>query len=450
MDLAPLPGDPDTVSREAQKMQAAADRMSAAARILGRIAASEEFTSKATDALEGNAAEMQQVVTHAATRYRGAGEALTVYARVLHEAQLEAERARSAAASTDTALPAARVREARVALMNPLLDEPSRVDLQRDLVQAKAAFDQEVAQQRAAKTAYEAAQAKVSAAAAVAASRIEDAVRHSGLNDTFWDNARGWSDKYLVPALEAVVTVAEWVGTICTIASVVCAFIPGLQPLAAVLFAAGRVMTIASVLAQGGLALLGERTWGQFASASILALVTLGRAKYALSKQTATGAKGLDGSDLMKGMEFKDSMRYAKTYLVGGGTDAKAGLGELAKEGLQFGGGKVGEVAAGSSGKVVSDYLVEIAFDYSNADVSAISLMGGLGAAATEYAIDSAFPPDHAWSTDDLATHDADVLGDVRTADLDALMAKSFGTPGEPRLDLRMQVCSASGGGGGW
>lgn len=91
--LTPLTGEPDTVQDSADAAESLAEALEEAARRLDRLAEPGRFTSKATDALQGDSTAIAVELREVRPRFDEAADALAGYARELADAQAIADRA---------------------------------------------------------------------------------------------------------------------------------------------------------------------------------------------------------------------------------------------------------------------------------------------------------------------------------------------------------------------
>lgn len=241
-ELTPLPGDPQLVASEAQRMLKFADRMQEAAATLRKLTNTQEYRSDAVEALRNNAADLALVMEKSRDRYHETGSALATYATSLNHAQQRASQAIGARGATDVVRAARDVAEAKATTLNPLLSPEERAEANAALHRSKARLGEQQGAYDRANGEYAAAQAEVEEAARKAMSRIKMA-NDRGIKDSFMDNFKGFKEKYLQPALEAITKVLSVVGDILTVVGIVVALVPGLQAIGLVVAGVGTAVS---------------------------------------------------------------------------------------------------------------------------------------------------------------------------------------------------------------
>ena len=429
MSLTPLPGDPAFVQKQAAGMLTAADRMERAAARLRSLMEHDDYRSEAVDAVKQNADELAGVMTKASVRYRGTGDALHVYAGVLDAAQQQARRAIEQLGGTDVGQARSHVMSAEtdeaVVRLDPLA---SGEDHRRTEIASRAARDdlaRQEASARAAHASYEDARLDVEHAATIAASSIHHSVVASDLNDSFWDDFEAFKDAYLVPVLEAVVTVLTEVNKVLGVLALVLAFVPGLQGLAAALKTLSLALTLITFVATVALTVLGERTFGELLTASLVLAASTIKLKGA-AKPGAAAPKPGPGTE----GNLAQSSAHMFAAIKDGHPDWKAGGQAVLGRGLDE---AVDLATHALLPAQVADFLVD---------------PQNWAAQQAGQAYDKVVPADQQVSTNDLAASDVDPLAsELHHVDAGAIVENAFAArPHQPPV-----LCSvAGGGGGGW
>lgn len=300
----PIPGDPEQVTHHADRWRSLADLIKAAADNLRRINAGPN-RSKAIDQAMTNALDLATRLDAVHPKYSQAGSALLVYAPRLAEAQHLAEQAVLAAgpARAEQDQAAGHARDLWWG-MTTNLDENQRAAFADQYNSAVRRKTQAATSLAAAKSKLAEAIRTRDEAAAIAQRAVEDAAG-AGVRDSAGDVAgKIWND--LVEGgkafIEEAAKVAEkwkpWLeGASIVLGTVglVAAFIPGAQPVAAVLLGLSRATSIAStacdVISLAGTAVKasdGRQTWGAVGSQALgLATgVAAGKAVGAVGKRT--------------------------------------------------------------------------------------------------------------------------------------------------------------------
>ncbi|MBS2939450.1 hypothetical protein KDN32_17045 [Nocardioides sp. J2M5] len=389
-DMNPLPGDPNRVKAEGQRLVAAAENMRKAAAALRRMNDGSTYRSEAIDAVRRNADDLALVMDDSRSRFHEAGQALVEYAPKLDAAQQRALRAINANGHTDvtgTAGKAATLKAASIALAaNPLATPEERTAADLAYQRAKSRAMEHAAAAAAARGEYEQARADGDRAALEAMNRISAANKRSKLNDTFGDHFKNFKDRFLVPTLEAITTVLSVVGDIMTVVGVIVAFVPGLQAVGLALAAVGRIIKVVSVITATLQLLIGESSLGEFAAKMLfIAAGSLLKAGKALTGKTPSKPP-----NLFEGLTVKQGL-----------SDSVARY-------------KVGSILWDEGQKAVVKVGVDQAKD--EAEDAFGSWLDTLGS------------PSHVWTTDDLASHDVSAVGtDFSSVDAQSIMTKNFG-----------------------
>jgi hypothetical protein len=333
----PIQGDPAAVNVHADQMTAAADKMTQAASVLRELGKDGSYRSKAISKFRTQASQLADVMTHASVRYRHAGHALDRYWPVLRDAQETAGKAISSANATDVgsahnhylALKARQTGE----YLNPLNDPAEERRHQIELDQAEVAFHEQQTRYATAKQHYDEAVARLDRAAQTAIAEIDEGERYSHLNDTLYDDLKGFKEEYIDPVLDKVVEVVskvlrevlpkliEFIDALAELASLIAmvltviaavlavvSLIPGVGvvtgPLAGAVFLVARGFSLAAAalkglkaLAVGIQFLMGDATYGELMSAGIAVATTLVLSKVAGGGKitNALKASGLEG-----------------------------------------------------------------------------------------------------------------------------------------------------------
>jgi len=281
-ELAPLPGDPDAVSRAAEHYCEVAEAIRTAARRLRQIADERTDRSEAVAAVGSKARDVAHQVTRAHSRYAAVGGALRVYSRDLDHAQGRAEHAvrhgRAASERLETA-------SARVLAAAAALDTATPNDLAartRDLEDARS--EQDAAQQALDRAVadLDVARTRVATAAQTAAATIREAL-DDGLDDGWWQD---WGKD----ACRAIASIADNISNVFGVLAAVFALVPFFGELFALI---AVVAAAVKLLADLALAMDGEVTWGDVAW-DVVAIVPggVGRAAGSMARTTAAAARG--------------------------------------------------------------------------------------------------------------------------------------------------------------
>ncbi|MEI2714935.1 MAG: hypothetical protein V9G04_17010 [Nocardioides sp.] len=305
-ELTPLPGDPQLVASEAQRMLKFADRMQEAAATLRKLTNTQEYRSDAVEALRNNAADLALVMEKSRDRYHETGSALATYATSLNHAQQRASQAIGARGATDVVGAARDVAEAKATTLNPLLSPEERAEANAALHRSKARLGEQQGAYDRANGEYAAAQAEVEEAARKAMSRIKMA-NDRGIKDSFMDNFKGFKEKYLQPALEAITKVLSVVGDILTVVGIVVALVPGLQAIGLVVAGVGTAVKLLSIVTTITKLLIGDISLGEAVAAAVF-LVIGAVIKFLRKKPKA----------FLSGMNARDAYRYSKPDFVNG------------------------------------------------------------------------------------------------------------------------------------
>jgi hypothetical protein len=165
-------------------------------------------------------------------------------------------------------------------------------------------------------------------AADSAAARILAAIAADGLQDptgflhgleAAWDDAAGWASHNWARIVADIANVCGWIATACGLLALVFAFIPGLQPLAAMLEGIALTMTEISLVCHVILAATGNGSWLEVGF-DVIALVTFGVGRSVL--------RGVDGA-----VEIADGISDAG--IAARASSLSEGLAEVGEDGVQ-------------------------------------------------------------------------------------------------------------------
>ncbi len=269
--IAPIPGDPGTVSRRANRFTMTADTiLEAVEGLRTAIADTGRHESKALDKLAENADQVASRLATLENRYREAGSALSGFATELESAQREADRLVQAHAEAEAAQ--ARYereiehhRDERQRTTDPLV----AVDLNRHLLVLSQRQGAQTAAAADAQARFTQVVTRLRSAGTAAAERMRDAIKGDGLNDGVWDDFAGWvaDNAGILKAIHAVLR------TVTAVLSVLSFFIPVLVPfaLAAAALTAGLSLVLAAT---------GQISWIDFA-VDLITVATFGVAAVA-------------------------------------------------------------------------------------------------------------------------------------------------------------------------
>ncbi|MFZ4893414.1 hypothetical protein ACL9RL_03075 [Plantibacter sp. Mn2098] len=208
--LTALPGNPDTIVAHATRYLDTATAINDAAHDLIDLADRTTSISKAVDKVRSLADQVAGDIIKARTRYQATAEALLQYAPKLRSAQDAASSAMMAANSAGGDLGHASYLQ-NYYHERALMPGPDQPEDTQKYTQAKRQVEHLQQQIGSAQSAYSQAVADRDRAAEIAMGQIDDVVRDSPLNDTFWDNLAGikrgfddWFDKVIAPILEGI------------------------------------------------------------------------------------------------------------------------------------------------------------------------------------------------------------------------------------------------------
>lgn len=264
MSWSAIPGSPDVIHREAAAMITAADQMDRAATALKNVS-NGGYQSLATDAIKENASTLAVTLTKASTRYRGAGEALKQFAKVLRPLQDQANRAITAGNHADVssaqhALNAARVEEAQL-IFQPA-DEAENERVKHELRLAEQEVAQRQRERDAAKADYDEAVQQWNDWAKKTAAAIGSSNEASQLNRA----------SFLGIPLDTWHEVLENIGTVLTVLSILLCWVPGLGQ---ILMIAIALVALAALVVSIVQASRGEKNWGEVAIEGAFAVVSV-------------------------------------------------------------------------------------------------------------------------------------------------------------------------------
>lgn len=279
-----LPGNPGIVSDSAASYRGTASAIEdAATRIRSLASESATAKSEAVRALSENAGDLADRLEKLHERYAVAGSALTVYADALATVK---ERSRANAIRYNDALAAQRHAEERIAhyvAMQRSLHDAEQMEYAAERVTfwIKERNDARVDVQEAINR-HNQIEHDRDGAADAAKDQIKDVIDSDGLNDSWWDNVKGW----VAENAEFLKTLKDALGWIATGLSLLSFVFPVLAPFA--LAAAALTAGLSLLLAASG-----EISWLEF-GLDALALVTAGVGA-AAGKTVSQAVKGLKG-----------------------------------------------------------------------------------------------------------------------------------------------------------
>ena len=281
MSLPRIKGEPGAIASYARKMHDYSDELMDAAKALRRVANADMTISTAVDAVRGDALAAADETGKVVVRYVGTADALAKYAVRLEPVQTEGNAAATAwdVARVDIATwTGKRDDEAARYALAP----EGSAEQEEALIAAKAAQKElEAAEQRCvdAKTRYDQAIQDYNAAAAEAVQGINAAQEASQLNDGFWDEMRGIQSN-IAGVFEALAPALEWLKHWCdeiaqalSFIAMICAFIPGLQELGALLETIALVLSTISLLCSVALFIGGQGTLGDLFESAVTVTV---------------------------------------------------------------------------------------------------------------------------------------------------------------------------------
>lgn len=280
-----LPGNPDVVLTAARSYTATAEAVTrAAAQILALSRESSTATSGAVMALSERAGDVADRLTRLHERYAVAGSALSSYSNSLSDIKASS---RENAVSYHQAQYAYNHANDQIEYWQTVqrnASDPSQMahaaEMINSLVQQRNHAHEAMSQAISCHTALV---QDRDTAAETAQHLIDVAVDKDGLNDSIWDNIKGWVSEN-AEFLKKLKTALSWITTGLAVLSL---FIPVLAPFA---LAAAALTAGLSLL----LALSGEESWLEF-GIDALALVTMGVGAVAgrTVTEAVSGLKGL-------------------------------------------------------------------------------------------------------------------------------------------------------------
>ncbi|WP_084079435.1 hypothetical protein [Demequina sp. NBRC 110057] len=281
-DLPHVAGDVPTIERAAGNYSDVAAAVRDAARAMRSLShGTHGSQSDAVTALASQAGTVADRLDRLEDRYRAAGSALTTYARELDSLQVSADesisRAATAAEDRDRAT---RLADYYRAEYDGATDPAAATEALSNQRYWEGQRDEAAAAVSHAAAAVDDAHRAQAAAARRAADAIDTAVDADGLNDSWWDNVKGWvSDN--AGLLRALKDALSMVTTVLTFVSMV---IPVVAPFA--LASAALTVGLSGLLAASG-----EISWLEFGLDALL-LVTAGVGAVA-GKVVSTSVSGL-------------------------------------------------------------------------------------------------------------------------------------------------------------
>lgn len=319
-DQDPVPGDPDEVARLAARYAATAGAIRTAVDNLRRIHDSpSDWSSPAGSAFRERLGDTATSISAAYQRYQRTGEALAGYAPELRSAQDIADRA------LRTAQQAAH--EAAQAQQNV---DHANAQNPPDTAQAHAhgiRLDQANGTIEDARRQLDRAREDWHQAGRRAAARIEDVSAHDGLKDSLWDDFLG--------VMQQIADIAGKLSAILGIVATICAFVPFLQPFAALFATLALIVGVIALVADSTLYASGKGSLSDVLW-DIAGVISFGggRAFTMTARTLLRGARGLAKPALIGalragGASARQASRIARARgVTGGGRLAKAAMGQ--------------------------------------------------------------------------------------------------------------------------
>ncbi|CAN5187890.1 hypothetical protein BH09ACT1_BH09ACT1_19790 [soil metagenome] len=260
--LTELTGDADVVENKARHYLDIADAISKATASLKKIAEPDSSISDAVDSIKDKTGDVAESISKAEKRYRKTSTALITYAGALRDAQKRAHTAILAAGNVDDNGHAA----AQKTHYETLAQTPGP-----DQAANQKQFDfwtQKVQDQQtdlgSASSDWQTAHDDKESAARTAADAIENSIKDSELNDTWWDNFSAWAGG----ALDLLKKICE----IAAFLSIFLAWVPGLGEVLLALAIVGAVLTVIDTVNKMQ---HGEAGWGDLALAGVGLVLTV-------------------------------------------------------------------------------------------------------------------------------------------------------------------------------
>jgi flagellar biosynthesis chaperone FliJ len=310
----PVPGEPDVIRYYAGEFSQTSQQINVASIKLSQIladAAGSEFIEE----IKNDAQKVSERIKQAQTRYSRVAQSVRTYATPLQNAQDMADkallRARRARSEEHAALNKIHVYQREMQEPGVTAEDISRY--QHLIMQLNQDVRDWRAEITAATTDVQDAINAVAAAAAVAADSIDDVVKSSDLNDSWWDNVSQWvsENKDLIDAIVFVLVVAL----------TILAFV--FPVIALGLAIAAAAISIANALAQ---AATGNKPWGEALLDCALALLPFGIGKMAnvafKAISQATKARGVvslmasKAGQAIKTWNVSKSMQFIESQVI--------------------------------------------------------------------------------------------------------------------------------------
>lgn len=314
-----LPGDPDVVHTAARSYSATAEAVTRAAQQIRSLAGdSSTATSDAIKALAENAGDVADRLTRLHERYSTAGSALWTYGDALgsakssslHNAQqyYDAQQAHDHAQGQIDHYVAVQRSASEIEQMNQAAEMVTYWVNQRNYAhQDMANYVSRHAQ----------IESERDDAASAAQRQIDGAVDNDGLNDSTWDNIKGWVSEH-AEFLKKLKDALSWITTGLSLLSLV---FPVLAPfaLAAAVLTAGLSLLLAAS---------GEISWLEF-GLDALSVVTMGVGAVA-GRTVSTAVKGLKALRIARLVENGASKSRALRMVTGSFNSVQMGKFSLA------------------------------------------------------------------------------------------------------------------------
>jgi hypothetical protein len=340
----PVPGEPDVIRYYAGELSQTSQQINIASIKLSQLLVDAEG-SEFIEEIKADAQEVSERIKKAQTRYSRVAQSVRTYATPLQNAQDMADkalfRARRARSEERAALNKIHLYQREMQEPGVPAEDISRyhhliMQLNQDVRDWRAEIT-------AATTDVQDAINAVAAAAAVAADSIDDVVKSSDLNDTWWDNVSQWvaENKDLIDAIVFVVVVAL---TILAFAFPVLALIAaGLSILWALTQAATGNKPWGEALLDCGLALLPFGI-GKFGKLALKAIGQVTKSRGVISLMASKAGQGIKGWNVNKSLQYIES-QVIKSKPVGWIQEGLSEMqGELGISGLR----EIQQLASGS------------------------------------------------------------------------------------------------------
>lgn len=284
-DRDPIPGDSTVVAAAARQYRSTAEAVGASINNLDRIDAA-NMKGEAITAVLDRIKQVRGQLYSVEGRVAGAATALEIYHPVLASTQVDSERVlREAEGYRAEEEQAVRSANEAAERHNTSNDPNMKSDAKVDYDKANDAAARAAASLRAAKDKIQNAVSQRDSAADRAIAYLQDIDAQSPVHDTFWDKftdacgkAADWIEKNLKPILDKIQVVLDIASIVCLVAAVVLSLTGVGAPIAAFLFAASNVLSIASLAITGFNTILvgfmkavsGRQSWGAFLGSAAL------------------------------------------------------------------------------------------------------------------------------------------------------------------------------------